>query len=1416
MGRPMTTGNAELSLRWRHARRAALRSVLPSSTSEATDDELLRDALVADASTAQRAVFDNSLRLGRGWSHVEGTLATFADLVGSLPELGVPCAARDARAPADGASAMLLEREPCETAALGAVACDFYREALSGLILGMTGGVLHSRHASGGRGGARCVDAVYVDPEWRDRYGGIPDDLRPHLEAATRALLMFDSRARIEFLGVAEGTLHYVVRGGAGALRVTATLERLLARRVPGLSLREVSPRAVFTEETLAPHPPRDEAQMTYDPHHTRRSFLQGLLATATVGAATAEAAPLRFLKPMSIDNPLASYPNRDWEKLYRNIFKADSSFVFLCAPNDTHNCLLRGHMKNDILVRIGPTYGYGKAEDLYGNKASHRWDPRLCQKGLALVRRVYGDRRVKAPMLRVGFKKWVDDGFPRDEKTGKPDPKYFQRGKDKWTRVSWDDAYSYSAKALDNIARAYSGEPGKQRLHAQGYDPDVIEAMEGSGMQTFKLRGGMAFLGATRIYGLYRFANSMALADAKIRGVEPDKAIGARGWDSFSWHTDLPPGHPMVTGVQSNDFDLFAVEHAKLLLVWGMNWITTKMPDSHWMTEARLKGTKVVVVTVEYSATAGKGDEVVIIRPGTDPALALGLAQVILSKKLYDPAWVATNTDLPFLIRMDTLQPLRPEDVDPKQLPGAKHTKPKNLSVLAKGEKAPVSAKQKGQFTAAELGGEFLPHVVLDARSKKLAVVTRDEFGKHSKGDPDLTASMKVKLKAGGEVEVRTHFSLLSQYLDENLTPPQVEKVTGAPAAAIEALAAQIARNPEKTTFAMGMGPNQFFNADLKDRAVMLVAALTRNLGFAGGNVGSFSGNYRSPIFGGLPLFVTEDPFEPQLDPKGKVATRKCMHYESLHYFNYGDRPLRRGNTNFTGHGHMPAPTKAMWLNNSNSVIGNVKWHYDVVNNTLPGIEFIAYSDWWWTGSCEYADVVFACDSWAEFRHLDMTGSYTNPFLQLYPKSPMKRIFDTRADIEIIAGVSKALGALYEEPRFAAMWKFVDDDNVDAYLQRIIDGSGSLKGFDVGKLHELAKQGIPAVVNSRTYPRVSSYEQARGEHPWHTKSGRLEFYRPEPEFIDSGENLVVHREPIDSTFHEPNVILARPHPALRPKQPDAYGLEVGDLSCETRQVRHVMRDVDALMASKHPLMSRGYRHIYHTPKYRHGAHTTPVDTDFAGVLFGPFGDVYRHDKRSPSVTEGYMDINPTDAKELKLEDGDYVYVDADPEDRPFRNFKPGTDEYKVARLMLRVRYYPGTPRGVARTWHNMYGATFGSVKGHEMRGDGLAKNPETNYQAMYRYGSHQSATRAWLKPTLMTETLIHKDLFGQGIVRGFTPDVHCPTGAPREAFVKLTKVEAGGLDKKSLWRPAALGFRPTYESAAMKSYLRGAFVTMK
>ncbi len=156
---------------------------------------------------------------------------------------------------------------------------------------------------------------------------------------------------------------------------------------------------------------------------------------------------------------------------------------------------------------------------------------------------------------------------------------------------MPYEEAYALHAQALENIARTYSGEPGRRYLLAQGYDPAMVDALGGAGIRTSKVRGGMAKLGATRIFGTFRFGNMLALLDAHVRGVGADQALGSGSWDSYSWHTDLPPGHPMVHGDQTSDFELFDVENANLVLVWGMNWITTKMPDSHWLTEARLQG---------------------------------------------------------------------------------------------------------------------------------------------------------------------------------------------------------------------------------------------------------------------------------------------------------------------------------------------------------------------------------------------------------------------------------------------------------------------------------------------------------------------------------------------------------------------------------------------------------------------------------------------------------------------------------------------------------------------------------------------------------------------------------------------------------------------------------------------------------
>ena len=1112
-----------------------------------------------------------------------------------------------------------------------------------------------------------------------------------------------------------------------------------------------------------------------------------------------------------AITNPLAVYPNRDWEKVYRDLWAYDSRYTFTCAPNDTHNCLLNAHVRQGVITRIGPTMKYGEATDLFGNKQSHRWDPRVCQKGLALTRRFYGDRRVNGTMVRAGYKRWYEAGFPRGA-DGRPAEEYFQRARDEWVRMSHDEAAVIVAAALKNIAETYTGDEGKRKLKEQHYDEATIEATQGVGTQVMKFRGGMPLLGMTRVFGMYRMANSIALLDSHIRSVGPDKAMGGKGFDNYSWHTDLPPGHTMVSGQQTVEFDLNSVEQAKTVVVWGMNWITTKMPDAHWLTEARMKGTHVVVIACEYSATATKGDDVVVVRPGTTPALALGFANVIMQEDLYDKEYIKQWTDMPILVRMDTLKYLKAAEIfggDPAVL--------KQTFIVKEGEKEPPPIQQTTQNVVAEkLRLEWGDYIWWDAKANAPKVLTRDDVGKNSKvEDAMLEGSVEVTLADGSKVKCRPVFDLVKEYAS-HFTPQTVEELTWAPAAAVQKLARHFAKDFGTTLFALGMGPNQFFNSDNKDRDVFLLASLTGNVGKIGGNVGSYAGNYRTALFNGAPQYINENPFDIELDETKPSRPKQYWKAESAHYYNHEDHPLRVGNKLLTGKTHMPCPTKSLWFANANSILGNVKWHYNMVVNALPKIELIAVNEWWWSTSCEWADVVFGVDSWAELKHPDMTASVTNPFLLVFPKTPIPRIFNTMGDIEVYATVASKLADLTGDNRFNDYWKFVREDRTDVYLQRILDNSTNTKGYSFKDLHDKAINGVPAVINSRTTPKNVGYDQITDSTPWYTKSGRLEFYREEDEFIDAGENLPVHREPVDSTFYEPNIIISAPHEAMRPKTPEDYGVKRDDLSCETRCGRNVVYSWADAKNTAHPLIKDNYKFIFHTPKFRHGSHTTPIDTDMNAMLFGPFGDIYRRDKRSPFVTEGYVDINPSDAQELGVNDGDYVWIDADPEDRPFRGWQKDKKNYEFARLLCRARYYPGTPRGVTRMWFNMYGTTPGSQQGQRERKDGLAKNPRTNYQAMFRSGSHQSATRGWLKPTWMTDSLVRKGMFGQAMGKGFAADIHCPTGAPRESFIKITKAEPGGIGNEPLWRPTKLGIRPRNESDAMKRYLAGDFINKK
>ncbi len=84
--------------------------------------------------------------------------------------------------------------------------------------------------------------------------------------------------------------------------------------------------------------------------------------------------------------------------------------------------------------------------------------------------------------------------------------------------------------------------------------------------------------------------------------------------------------------------------DHADLILLWGANLASQPTTAPH-VVRARRRGARVVAIDVRRSEAARHADEVALIRPGSDAALALGMAHVIVAEGLADRAFVSRHT---------------------------------------------------------------------------------------------------------------------------------------------------------------------------------------------------------------------------------------------------------------------------------------------------------------------------------------------------------------------------------------------------------------------------------------------------------------------------------------------------------------------------------------------------------------------------------------------------------------------------------------------------------------------------------------------------------------------------------------------------------------------------------------------------
>jgi nitrate reductase alpha subunit len=1083
--------------------------------------------------------------------------------------------------------------------------------------------------------------------------------------------------------------------------------------------------------------------------------------------------------------------------------------------------CRLRAFVRNGIMLRSEQNYDHERCGDLYGNHATKAWNPRGCPKGYTMQRRVYGPYRLKGPVIRKGWKEWADAGFPSlsEQPELRTKFKFDDRGNDDFIRVSWGEAFKYLANALTAVAKTYSGADGAARLKRDGYEQVMIDKVEGAGTRTVKIGSNLPLHGLIGKFGIYRFANLLGLLDHHVRGVPAEKSRGARDWNEYTWRGDQAPGQPYVHGLQTADMDFNDLRFSKLVIQIGKNLIENKMPESHWLNEVMERGGKLVDIAPEYNCPGTKADYWISVRPGlSDTAVLLGVTKIMLDNNWYLPDFCRQFTDFPLLVRTDTLVRLRPQEVDANY-------KPRDIS-------SGPSYKVQGLTEAQRQ--RIGDYCVWNSEKKQVAFITRDDVGAKMTIPAALEGVYRVKLADGKEVEVMPVLEMYRRHLAD-YDEKTVEEISGAPAQLVKRLAEDIWKTTQAghpVAIHIGEGINHYFHATLHNRASHLPLMLTGNIGKHGAGCFTWAGNYKGALFQasawsgpGVGSYTHEDPFKPVLDEKARIThhdLRHCSDAEDPSYWACGERTLtvdlpKGGRRNFTGQTHMPTPTKVIWYNNAN-FLNQSKWIYNLIVNVLPKVDLIIDQQIEWTGSAEYSDIVVPVNSWVEFEDYECGGSCSNPFLQVW-KGSIKPVHDSIDDAAVFDGVARALADEWKDPRFADYFKFIKERKAKVYIQRVFDNSTTTRGkdgpYNVDKMIAGDYGGEPgaALMLFRTYPRVPFYEQIHDSIPFYTDCGRLAGYCDLPEAIEFGENLVVHREAVEATPYLPNVIVSTSS-FIRPAD---YGIPLDTLDPDLRQVRNVKMPWSEVKKTVNPLWAKGYRYFCTTPKSRHSTHSSWSTVDWNWIWSDSFGDPHRTDKRAPGVADRQIHVNPQAAKDMGLNEGDYVWVDANDVDRPYIGWKNDRGpRHKAFRCLVRVVLHSGVPYNFTILKHTGWIASERSVKAHETRPDGRALAAQTGYQASYRYGSHQSITRNWMMPMHQTDTLFHKKTGAMGFIFGADVDNHAINTVPKETLIRITKAEDGGLGGKGIWKPAASGFSPGENTKANELYLTGALTVIR
>ena len=226
-----------------------------------------------------------------------------------------------------------------------------------------------------------------------------------------------------------------------------------------------------------------------------------------------------------------------------------------------------------------------GRAVKIEGNPLHPINEGRLCPKGQAGLQFLYDPDRIKTPLRRVG-----------------------ERGSGQWEPIGWDEAITEVAARLKEI-----------RDRGEAHTLVFMSGRNRGQMGGFIDRFMMAYGSPNHV------GHSSICEDGS-----PQAHYLTQGFKSYAGYDWVNTNYVVSFG-------------GSFLEAWRP---TTLLLRSYGhMRRGQPNRFKLVHVDTRYSVTAAKADEWIPIRPGTDGALALAMAHVIIRDDLYDHEFVENRT---------------------------------------------------------------------------------------------------------------------------------------------------------------------------------------------------------------------------------------------------------------------------------------------------------------------------------------------------------------------------------------------------------------------------------------------------------------------------------------------------------------------------------------------------------------------------------------------------------------------------------------------------------------------------------------------------------------------------------------------------------------------------------------------------